>query len=245
MPVRFENYTHSFLLNGKHVFAPSKRGRRIGEDVKARVEHAYPFEPFYYHLRPGGHVAALHAHRVNSHFCKADIENFFYSIARNRVVRALRSIGIHRSTHFGKWSSVKNPYTDPSYSLPYGFVQSPILATLVLANSEVGRTLSRLAADLTVAVYVDDISLSSNDPARLDAAYDELLQSIEAAGLSANVAKCVSPCNDLTVFNCHLRNGETAVTADRIAEFYSAPPTPLSQAGFERYCTSVTDGNTT
>ena len=44
MPVRFKNYSHSFDLKGKPVFAPSELGRRIGEDVKDRVEKAYSFE---------------------------------------------------------------------------------------------------------------------------------------------------------------------------------------------------------
>ena len=46
MPVQFENFTHSFLLNGKPTFAPNELGRRIGEDIKAKVEKAYDFDPF-------------------------------------------------------------------------------------------------------------------------------------------------------------------------------------------------------
>ena len=244
MPVSFENYTHSFLLNRKHIFAPSERGRRIGEDVKQRVESAVSFEDYYYHLRKGGHVAALHSHRANAHFCKIDIQNFFYSVERNRVVRALRRIDVHRATHYGKWSCVRNPFGDPKYALPYGFVQSPILATLVLATSEIGRTLRLMASDVTVAVYVDDISLSSSDPVRLKARYDELLDAVDAAGFTVNAEKCVAPCSDMTVFNCSLRSGETVVTSDRAAEFHMFPPSPESLAGFERYCASVERGNT-
>lgn len=243
MPVNFENYSYSFLLNGKHVFSPSELGRRIGEDVKQRVENAYTFDDFYYHLRQGGHVAALHSHRANTHFCKIDIENFFYSVARNRVVRALRSREIHRATHYGKWSCVKNPYGGPSYALPYGFVQSPILATLVLATSEVGRTLHRFAENLTVSVYVDDISLSSNDLPLLQTRYEELLQAVENANFTVNADECVAPCRDITIFNCSLCNGETMVTPNRVAEFYRVPRSPESCAGFERYCASVRRGN--
>lgn len=243
MPVRFENYSYSFLLNGKHVFSPSELGRRIGEDVKQRVENAYPFDDCYYHLRRGGHVAALHSHRTSTHFCKIDIENFFYSIARNRVVRALRSIGIPRATHYGKWSCVKNPYDGPSYVLPYGFVQSPILATLVLAISEVGCTIHRFAENLTVSVYVDDISLSSNDFPLLQARYYELLQAVDNANFRVNADKCFAPRRDMTVFNCILRNGETMVAPDRVAEFYRMPHSPESCAEFERYLASVKRGN--
>lgn len=243
MPVRFENYSYSFLLSGKHVFSQSELGRRIGEDVKQRAENAYTLDDFYYHLRRGGHVAALHSHRTNTHFCKIDIENFFYTIARNRVVRALRSIKIHRATHYGKWSCVKNPYGNPSYALPYGFVQSPILATLVLATSEIGCTLRRFAEDVTVSVYVDDILLSSNDPQLLQARYEELLQAADNAGFSVNADECVAPHNNVTIFKCSLRNGETMVTPDRVEEFYRAPRSPESCVGFERYLSGVRRGN--
>ena len=243
MPVKFENYTHSFLLNGKHVFAPSDLGRRIGQDIKERVEQAYDFPEFYYHLRKGGHVAGLHAHRDNAHFCKIDLENFFYSIARNRVVRSLKQIGVHRAPHYGKWSCVKNPYTDPRYALPYGFVQSPILATLVLANSAVGAALKDISKEVTLAVYVDDISMSSNDQALLQQKFDELAQAVHNADFGMNTGKTVLPTSEMSVFNCNLRHGMTAVTRERIAEFHKPAPTAESIAGFERYCASVEQGN--
>lgn len=243
MPVRFENYSHSFSLKGKPVFAPSELGRRIGEDIKERVERAYAFEDFYYHLRDGGHVAGLHSHRQNRYFCKLDIENFFYSIARNRVVRSLRSISIPRSSHYGKWSCVKNPFKDPSYTLPYGFVQSPILASLVLSKSALGIALRKNSKHANVAVYVDDITLSSNDLATLQGCYEELLEAFDAAGLSPNTGKCVAPCEKLSVFNCNLTQNETLVEPTRIAEFHSVPRTPASVNGFELYCDSVKNGN--
>lgn len=243
MPVRFENYSNLLQRNGKHFFFPSERGRRIGEDIKQRVENAYRFDDFYYHLRRGGHVEALHAHRANTYFCKIDLENFFYSVARIRVVRALRSIEIPRATHYGKWSCVKNPYDGPSYALPYGFVQSPILATLVLATSEIGCTLHRFAENLTVSVYVDDILLSSNDPQLLQARFKELLQAVDNAGFSVNANKRIAPRRDMTVFNCILRNGETIVTPDRAEEFYRMPRSAESRAGFERYLSGIRCGN--
>lgn len=245
MPVSFENYSHSFLLSDRrqHVFVPSELGRRIGADVKQRVEDAYSFDDFYYHLRKRSHVAALHSHRANTYFCKIDIQNFFYSIARNRVVRTLRSIHIPRAEHYGKWSCVKNPCAGPGYALPYGFVQSPILATLVLASSEIGRELRRMALDVTVAVYVDDISLSSNDPVLLRKRYDELRHAVDVAAFTVNAQKCVAPCRDITIFNCSLRNGDTVVTPDRVTEFNNVPRSAESLAGFKRYCDSVEYGN--
>lgn len=243
MPVEFENFTHSFLLNGKQVFSPNDLGRRIGEDIKARVEAAYDFEPFFYHLTSGGHVASLHAHRENEFFCKADIENFFYSISRNRVVRTLREIGISRPKHYGKWSCVKNPYDNPTYALPYGFVQSPILASLILSTSAVGRFLRRISNEITVGVYVDDISLSSNDPDRLRRCYDDLLGAMEEAALHAKPSKCVPPAREVDIFNCHLKKQSAEVLEGRRQEFFSVPRSAYSAEAFERYCDRVTNGN--
>lgn len=243
MPVQFENFTHSFLLNGKPVFAPNDLGRRIGEDIKAKVETAYEFEPFFYHLTSGGHVASLHAHRENEFFCKADIENFFYSVSRNRVVRTLREVGVDRAKHYGKWSCVKNPYDSPRYALPYGFVQSPILASLILSTSAVGSFLRRISKEVTVGVYVDDISLSSNDPDRLRHCYDGLLSAMEEAALHAKPSKCVPPAREVDIFNCHLKKESTEVLEERRQEFFSVPRSGYSAEAFERYCDRVTDGN--
>lgn len=243
MPVQFENYTHSFELNGKPVFAPNDLGRRIGEDIKGKVEAAYGFPSFFFHLVAGGHVAALHAHRDNEFFCKADIENFFYSVSRNRVVRTLREVGIERPKHYGKWSCVKNPYDEPRYALPYGFVQSPVLASLVLATSAVGKLLNQLSSSITVAVYVDDITLSYNDPAELNNCYEALLAAMQEASLPAKPSKCVAPTRQVDVFNCSLKNRETLVLEKRREAFFSVERSEASKDGFERYCQRVEIGN--
>lgn len=243
MPVQFENFTHSFLLNGKPVFAPNDLGRRIGEDIKEKVQAAYEFEPFFYHLSSGGHVAALHAHRENEFFCKADIENFFYSVSKNRVVRTLREVGVDRPKHYGKWSCVKNPYDSPRYALPYGFVQSPILASLILSTSAVGRFLRQISNTVTVGVYVDDISLSSNDLDRLLQCYDGLLSAMEEAALHAKPSKCVPPAREVDIFNCHLKKESTEVLDVRRRDFFSVPRSGYSAEAFERYCDRVTNGN--
>lgn len=243
MAVKFENYTHSFKLKQKPVFAPTENGYRIGRDVKARVEGAYTFDPYFYHLQSGGHVAALHAHRQNVYFCKVDIENFFYSIARNRITRWLKETGIKRPVHYAKWSCVKSPYGCPAYALPYGFVQSPILATLVLAKSELGQFLREIAHDTTVAVYVDDISISGNNISVLRDAYSRLLDAAKRASFELNARKSVKPCNALEVFNCTLRQGHTAVTQGRVSMFYEGERSATSVDGFARYCLSVSEGN--
>lgn len=243
MTVRFENFTHSFNKNGKPIFAPTLLGRKIGNDLKDQVERAVLFDDFYYHLNKGGHIAALHQHRPNHYFARIDIKNFFYSIARNRVVRALRQIEIDRPEHYGKWSCVKNPFVEPSYSLPYGFVQSPILASLVLMQSAIGGLLRDLAKDMTVAVYVDDISISSNDESNLNTAYERLLLSLADSNFIPNKQKLRTPNKGIDIFNCDLKYRNSNVTMERIDSFRATHHGEDSVQAFERYCDQIKFGN--
>lgn len=243
MPVRFQNFDYSYLRNGKPVFAPSSRGKQIGHDIKGKVEESFEFDSFVYHFCPGGHVAALHAHRNRAIFSRVDIETFFYGIGRNRVVRALREIGVDRANHYARWSTVKNPYGEPNYALPYGFVQSPILATLVLMTSPVGNYLRGLPNDITKSIYMDDIALSGDSLDDVTAAFNGLLAVLEQSGFQINEEKTRQPGPAMDIFNCDLAAGKTAVREDRKAEFYEGDPSAASAAAFERYCGTVEQGN--
>lgn len=244
MPVDFHNFSYSFKnKRGKPVFVPTERGFTIGYEVKERVEAAIGFDGLYFHFLPGGHVAALHKHRGNNYFARSDLHNFFYSISRNRVARALHDIAIPKAGYYAKWSCVKNPYATPSYALPYGFVQSPVLATLVFAHSPLGDYLKDIQAHVTVSVYMDDIAISSNDLSLLEDVFTVLQGKIVEANFQLNLAKTVAPSSVIELFNCDLELNRTAVTDERIAAFYGEPKDDFSKAGFERYCRSVVDGN--
>jgi hypothetical protein len=244
MSIHFRTFAYSYKgSNGKPIFAPSEKGRRIGARVKRLVRHRFEFDRFFYHLRPGGHVAALHAHRRQKYFARLDLENFFYSIGRNRVAHALYAIQVPRSGELAKWSCVRNPYDDPSYALPYGFVQSPILATLVLARSQIGTYLRELQDLMVVSVYVDDIALSSNNRQRIERAFRKLKMLVEASPFAINEAKSVSPGLRMELFNCHVERMRTLVTEVRREEFYAVARSPDSVQEFERYCASVAAGN--
>ena len=201
------------------------------------------FDPFFYHFRPGGHVAALHVHREHHYFARIDIEQFFYSVSRSVVQRALRDAGILKAQSFSKWSCVRNPYGDPAYSLPYGFVQSPILSTLVIMSSAIGAFLRALDPQVTATVYMDDISLSSNNQGALGVAFTGLLEALETAHFRPNLAKTKAPTETIELFNCKLQQGLTAVRESRRDEFYDTPKSPASEAAFEQYCASVEEGN--
>jgi len=246
MPVQFRNFEYRYELNNRHIFVPSRLGERIGNDVKKQVENAYPFDAFIYHLRKkGGHVAALHAHRDHHFFARLDIRRFFYGISRSRVRRALAGINIGRAVHYAKWSCVKNPYANPAYALPYGFVQSPVLATLVLMESSVGNFLRAVAAQGQVlpTVYMDDISLSSDNLDVLQTAFDGLLVELNGAGFEVSPNKTRLPGPAMDLFNCDLSHGQTRVSDDRINAFLAKLPSQPSEDAFVSYCATVDVGN--
>lgn len=245
MSIQFENFEYTYAKGGKPYFAPNDRGRRIGRDIKKRVEKAYAFDPFIYHLRAGGHVAALHCHRSQAYFAKADIRRFFYAISRSKVQRALAAIGVQRARHYAKWSCVRNPYMDPPYALPYGFVQSPILATLVLMGSAVGAALRQVHAQgvVLVSLYMDDIALSSDDLPALTDAFDLVLAALDEANFELSPNKVSPPTLALDLFNCDLETGRTKVRQERMDKFNAEPRTIESIIAFDRYCESVEVGN--
>ena len=243
MPVRFENFTHSFTIKGKPVFVPTSLGRKIGNDVKGQVTRQYNFPYFYFHLRSGGHVAALHAHRENRYFAYADISNFFYSIGRNRVTRCLRNISVDRPNHYSKWSCVRNPFDNPRYSLPYGFIQSPMLASLVLSCSPLGGFLHRIKDEISVCVYMDDISISSNNSGFLERIYAEMIGFFYESNFDISKEKFSPPAENIVIFNCNLSYGHSSVSQQRKDIFLSENRSSLSEDAFNRYCDYIEQGN--
>lgn len=243
MTVQFQNYAYIMRNKGKPIYVPTEYSKRLGEKIKRSVENAIEFPKYYFHLRSGGHVAAIHSHREFQYFCKIDIENFFYSIHRNRVERVLSNIAIYRSKSFAKWSCVKIDGLTPAYRLPYGFVQSSILASLVLYQSSIGIFLEQAVKRANVAVYVDDISMASNSLSNLETLYAELIATVERSGFVLNSRKAIAPSISMHIFNCNLRNEHSSVTDERKQKFAETEHTPFGIASFDRYCQSVESGN--
>lgn len=244
MPVKFQNLADSFRnQRGKPIYVPNEKGYEVGDQLKGLVEGATKFDDFFFHLRRGGHVAALHEHRRNRYFARVDLKNFFYSISRNRVARALHEIGISKAGFYAKFSCVKNPYGEPTYAPPYGFVQSPVLATLVLSRSVLGSYLREIRTEVTLSVYMDDIAISSPNAFVLGGCFEELKAKILEANFPVNTDKTASPANLMEVFNCELKPRRTSVTEARRETFYSRAPSGASREAIANYCRSIEDGN--
>jgi hypothetical protein len=93
-----ENYKFKYRSRGKWFFVPNEKCERRGRRMLAYFKRRVAFPDYMYHFKKGGHVAALHAHLNNRFFFKIDIQNFYYSIARMRVTRALREWGFQALT---------------------------------------------------------------------------------------------------------------------------------------------------
>ncbi|MBB2836986.1 UNVERIFIED_ORG: hypothetical protein GGE64_000696 [Rhizobium etli] len=239
MARQFENYLHSFWKNDKPFFVPNEFGEKLGKTLKRKIGNRFTFDKFIYHFKDGSHVAALHRHRHNHYFCRIDLKRFFYTINRNRVKRALKSIGIPKPEFYARWSTVKNPFGGSGYVVPYGFVQSPIVATLVLAKSPIGIFLRNLPPTIAASVYMDDICLSAMDEEPLREAFKGLLKAVEDAAFTLNGEKLREPAQYIDIFNCSLENGLTEVLPNRIAKFHQEPRTAAAEKAFEEYCDIV------
>lgn len=240
MPPRFGNVAFSYRnRKRKWVFVPSERGREIGRKLKKLTGAAFRPDEFYFHLQKGGHVAALHLHRRQRYFARIDLENFFYGIGRNRVARALQHLGVARGEYYARWSTVRNPFMQPTYSVPYGFVQSPILASLVMSQCELGGELRSVASGISVSVYMDDIAISGNNCSALERAFRRIRRAAKESNFSINENKSAYPGNAIELFNCYLARMEAAVMDERMAEFYATQRSPRSEAAFEAYCAAV------
>jgi hypothetical protein len=243
-----ENYKFKYRTRGRFIFVPNESCERKGYRIVHFLEKRVTFPDYFYHYKTGGHVAALHAHLKNTFFFRIDIKNFYYSIARMRVTRALRSYGYPGAGTLSKWSCVANPVAaHPQYVLPIGFVQSPMLASIVLMKSDVTKAIERAIANgVTVSVYFDDFVGSHVDEDVLRAAYVDICDTCVSAKLAPNPNKLVPPSAAIKAFNCDLTHGSANVTAERIIKYMAtAGRSPASDAAFEQYRALVASANTT
>jgi hypothetical protein len=229
---------------GRWVFVPTPESVDRGLEIKGLVERQWKPPSFFYHLRRGGHVAAVRAHVENKYFFRADIDDFFGRVGRSRVTRCLKNLFPFESARdMASVSVVKHP-AHGRYILPYGFVQSPILASLALDKSKLGAYLHRLVRQpqFTVSVYVDDILVSSNDVGALSMVADVIIEQAEQSLFPIGTLKREGPCEAITAFNIELSQQSLNITAERIETFresYFAATTESAKAGILGYIDAV------
>lgn len=222
-----ERWTHKFEVKpGRWVVVPSMEERLYGEALLHSLQKLWQPPPYFFHLNPGGHVAALKSHLGHAYFGCLDIEDFFGSINRSRLIRILKpKMGYTKALEVANRSLVKLKKNEESYyCLPFGFVQSAYLASICLHESKLGGVMSARSASHTVrvSVYMDDIIVSSNDMQALQESMDEILAAATRSRFTISQAKMQSPSDSITVFNVILTAGLLKITPGRLREFQIA-----------------------
>lgn len=219
-----QRWTSKFELKpGSWVFVPTGDQVLYGSEVKKAIESRWTPPNFYFHLRDGGHVKALKSHLHHNYFLHLDISNFFGSFNRSRVTRCLKGLfSYDQSRGMALQSTVKNPSSSPNdFILPFGFVQSPIIASLCLAKSRLGKYLGAINANpiFSVSVYMDDIIISSDVLEELQSVLTEIKPISEKSRFSFNQNKQEGPSSRITAFNIELSNELLQLTIERLKEF--------------------------
>lgn len=225
------------------VFVPTAASIQTGQEIKRAIESRWTPPPNYYHLLAGGHVEAIRSHTNNSWFIHLDIKNFFGSINRSRITRCLKNLfGYERAREIANISTVIHPKCG-EFILPFGFVQSPIIASICLHKSALGSCLRSLQTDgFTVSVYMDDLIISS---ATLDGAHKALADINHHAarsGFQLNREKEEGPAPKITAFNIDLSASQIAIDPTRLKAFSEALESSSSahqQLGILGYIKSV------
>ncbi len=204
--------------------------------VKAILKRWSPNASMYHLKKKGGHVAAMRPHIGKSYHASVDLTNFFGSVSRTKVHRALMKIGF-RNRQALDIASESCVELGGRKFLPYGFPQSMILASLVLEKSVLGATISDLRASGTiVTVYVDDILLSAETLEELREAYDRVLESVVLSGFEPSVKKSEPPSTEIHSFNCRISD-RLEILEERMERFKEQVKlaTPRGRAALLRY----------
>lgn len=215
-------YTSKFRTpKGLLVYAPTDKGRATGQAISKRILSCWSPPTYFFHFRRGGHVAAARRHLNGKCFARLDIASFFDSVTRSKLHRALLRL---RLPHAEAWdivveSTVKKD-GGAGYSLPFGFVQSPVLSSVAIDRSALGtcfRTARRCGVRLSV--YVDDILISAADEIALRSYVETLQRAAIASAYTLNEEKCEIAVPMVEAFNLHLSNNALQVAPARMRQF--------------------------
>jgi len=234
------------LKPGKWAYEPTEKTRATGLEIIAQIKKKWKLPTYYCHLQSGGHVQALNLHLHNKYFACLDIHDFFNSISRTRVTRTLKEyFNYNLARNIAKISTVKHQSEfKHSHCLPYGFPQSPILASICLYKSTLGIKLQKyhLNEYITVSVYMDDIIISSNNENFLTSCFNDLKTSATRSNFRLNSTKEFPPSKSVIVFNVELSHQHLLITESRLELFlvdYQSTSNNHKQEGILSYVNSI------
>ncbi|MFC7421615.1 reverse transcriptase domain-containing protein [Iodobacter arcticus] len=232
---------------GRWVFVPTPAAIENGNKIKKTIEACWIPPSNYYHLKDGGHVEAIKIHLRNTQFIHLDITNFFGCVSKNRITRNLKGlVGYEAAKEIAESSTVLRPCV-----LPFGFVQSTIIASLCLYKSRLGSYLVQLQkSGVTISVYMDDIILSTNrekinvlaNELSFDEVKAELKNQAAMSGFPLNVEKEHGPAHTITAYNIELSHESMHIEPSRLAiliDDYSKTDNEHVKNGIYGYINSI------
>ena len=230
---------------GRWVFVPTSECRAAGQVIRKQIASRWDPPRYLYQFRKGGHVSALQLHIANTYFARLDLANYFGSINKTRITRVLKSMAPYRDARqWAELSVVPDPDHPMHWMLPFGFVQSPIIAALSFSRSALGSSIERISTqpNLTVSCYVDDIIISSTNKALVEHAIEDVTTAVMRSAFRLNEEKCEGPTTAITAFNIHLSHRSLMITKERMERFKFTVNNPGSAAqicGIKTYIRSV------
>lgn len=231
---------------GSWVYVPTKQvadyGRRIHDELLKR----YRCPRYYFHLQSGGHLAALQHHVDDRFFAHLDIRNFFGSISRTRITRSLKDILSYPIARDVAKKSTVPVSNGQSYShcLPYGFVQSPLLASICLHRSHLGTVIERLhqTGYVRISLYMDDLIVSGMNEFITKMAFELIKKAAPKSHFELNQTKEAKTQPLIECFNIRLSHRCLEITNNRLislAEQYRASDNDFVHDGITGYIKSV------
>lgn len=234
------------IKKDRWVYVPTTSAREFGQKTIIKLRSCWNRPNNYYHLRDGGHVLAIKSHIENNFFATIDLADFYGSISRSRVTRALKKLLDYETARvIAINSTVKASTSYPhQHYLPYGFLQSPIIASICLWDSKLGECIKNLHAqtDIVITVYMDDIIISSNDANKLNDAYAKLSDSVIKSRFIQNDRKSHKPSNSTHAFNIIIKNKHMEIDSPRFSMFkdsYRLSSSEYQREGILSYVASV------
>lgn len=229
---------------GRWVYVPTEETTSIGLIIKARLEKFWRPPNYFYHFQPGGHIKLVNQAKKYSYFSLFDFEYFFSQITKNRIIRCLKHYVSYENTYeIAKQSTVR--YGENLFSLPYGFPQSSILASMVLDNSRLGKYLRKVnLSSVFMGIYVDDILFASNNPHELEELSNIVCQYATASNFNLNRRKGKCCVTSLRAFNLDISVNALSVHYDRYSEFVErvqTDPSERAKTAIIRYVELIND----
>ena len=182
--------------SGRHICVPDAETKEFGNHLIAEIKRRWSPPVYFFHCQKGGHIQAIKLHVGKKYFCRADLKSFYSHIKENRIRRHLKRLsfpkGLRSQQEAAYCSTVPHPDQPKVRVLPFGFPQSPILASIALQGSILGAFLEELyqSPSHIVSVYMDDIIISTNSLSSANEAYETLRGKVTRSNFEINTSKC-------------------------------------------------------